>query len=140
MVLKISSSINFPAQVEAVSPIIITKTGGVYSFSFDNAAFLAQTRKEVSDADAIMAASQRWLAMKTLTATRTITLPAASAIAAGAALFVVDESGNCSPTIRIIAQVVGLDHINVGTSIAIESPYGIVVLYSNGVDRFFTFP
>jgi hypothetical protein len=140
MVVKVSSNINFPAQVNAVSPIVVTKTGGVYEFSLDEAALFGQTRSVVYDANFVMTDASRYVAYSALTQTRTVTLPAASLFQPATPIVIADESGSCSPTVRIIVQVSGTDHINASTSLAIETPYGALVLYSNGTDRFVTYP
>jgi hypothetical protein len=148
MVLKVGSSINFPAQVNTESPVVVTKAGGVYTFSLDldtlnDLLFALQTvaiRTVASDVNVTMTSTMRYVAYTALTVNRTVTLPQASVIAPGTALVIADESGNASPTVRIIAQANGAEHINAGTQLAIESPYGALVLFSNGADRFVTYP
>jgi hypothetical protein len=148
MVVKVSSNINFPAQVNAESPVVVVKAGGIYTFSLDldtlndmlTALQVAAARVTVSDANHSMAATSSYIAYTGLTMTRTVTLPQASLILPATPIVIADETGNCSPTVRIIAQANGSEHINAGTQLAIETPYGALVLFSNGVDRFVTYP
>lgn len=77
----------------------------------------------------------------TLSAQRTVTLPAASAVLPGTMLTIVDESGTATPTTNnILAARAGSDVINFGstsagnlTSItAVDAPYGRCTLMSDG--------
>ena len=148
MVLKIPGNPNYPAQVVGVSPHVVTKAGGVYTHSIDlpalSAALLAldtaQTRIAISDAAYAVVAPIKFIAYIGLTQTRNVTLAPASAYRPGTEIDIADESGACSPTVKIHVQATGTENINGGTSMDIEMPYGLLRLISNGVDRYLTYP
>jgi hypothetical protein len=72
----------------------------------------------------------------TLTATRVVSLPAASAYPAGAPLRIVDETGNCSSSVNITVTPNGTDDINgVNASVALSSAYAHIALLSDGVSK-----
>jgi hypothetical protein len=91
-----------------------------------------ETRHAVADANYTATATDRLVPYTALTASRTVTLPAAASYPSGARLTVVDESGAASATLTIALQRAGSDTINSGASVAIATGYGSVTLESNG--------
>lgn len=97
-----------------------------------------QTIGRVPLADANYAAlpTDTYIGLTTLTATRTITLPAASAYKPGQTLFIADESGNCnaqaSTPVLIIIAAAGSDTIAGQASISMGSPYQKLAFHTNG--------
>jgi len=71
----------------------------------------------------------------TMTAARTVTLPAASSVAAGIEIYIGDGSGTVSGTNTLTIARSGADLIDDATSVVIAAPYGARRLFSNGVDR-----
>jgi len=72
------------------------------------------------------------------TASITVTLPYASTLSSGQTFTIKDESGGANTyNINVVRQ--GSDLIDGETNFTIESPYGVVNLYSNGSDKFFLF-
>lgn len=72
-----------------------------------------------------------------LTAARTKTLPATSAMADGDVLIVKDESG-AAGTYNITVARAGSDTIDGQTSVVIGTNYGSVILIKNGAGKWFT--
>jgi carbonic anhydrase/acetyltransferase-like protein (isoleucine patch superfamily) len=70
-----------------------------------------------------------------ITAARTVTLPAANAMVNGQRLLVFDQSGAASGVNTITLARVGADTINGGTSVAINTAYGCRELVSDGVSK-----
>ncbi len=95
-------------------------------------------RKAVADANYTALSSDTLIAYTSLTATRTVTLPAANAVNAGAKLVVIDESGSVTVTKAITVARAGTDTINGGTSYTISAAYGAVELESNGSNAWTT--
>ena len=93
---------------------------------------LTVARHAVADAAYTALTTDRLIAYTSLTAARTVTLPAASAYPAGVQLTVIDESGACAPSKAITLARAGSDTINGATSTALLSAYGYVALESNG--------
>jgi hypothetical protein len=92
-------------------------------------------RATFSNADYTALASDLYIAqVGSLSAVRTVTLPAASSVTAGKPLTIADESGTVTEALRIVITRAGSDTINGATSIAIAAPYGRITLYSDGVD------
>jgi hypothetical protein len=69
----------------------------------------------------------------TLTASRTWTLPAASAVNAGSHLTVADFSGGVTGVNTLVVQRAGSDTINGSTSITISTTNGAYLFISNGI-------
>jgi hypothetical protein len=91
------------------------------------------TRTSVSDAPYTAQTTDRLVAYTALTATRQVSLPAASSFPKGSMLTVVDETGNCSGSVQIVVAPNGADDINgVNADYPITIPYGWVDLESNG--------
>jgi hypothetical protein len=89
----------------------------------------------VSDANYAALATDQLVAFTAITAARTVTLPAASAVNAGQPLVIADESGSCSATNTITVARSGTDTINGATSAVIASPFGYLELVSNGSNK-----
>lgn len=110
-------------------------TSLVKAIQFDpttGAATYANQRTPVSDAAYTGLSTDRLIAYRTLTAARTVTLPAANAYPAGHVLAIVDESGNCSATNKITIAAAGSNTINGGATWTIQTAYGTVMIESNG--------
>lgn len=69
----------------------------------------------------------------TMSASRTATLPAASAVPAGWEIIIGDASGTVTSTNTIVIARAGSDTINGATSVTIASPYGHRRIISDGV-------
>jgi len=96
---------------------------------------VANARTAVVDASYAALPSDRTIAYTSLTAARTLTLPAASAYPTGTSLLIVDESGACSPTNAITLAAQGSDTIAGAFASAIATAHGFVALQSNGVSQ-----
>jgi len=101
----------------------------------DRAAAAIIGRAQVSDAAYAVLASDRTVAVTALTAARVLTLPAASAYPAGAALTIVDESGACSATSTVTVAAAGTDTINGAASAILSAPYSYLALESNTANK-----
>lgn len=71
----------------------------------------------------------------TLSAPRTLTLPAANTVPAGEELIIVDDSGTATTTNKIIVSRAGSDTIDGATSKDITLAYGILRLVCDGVSK-----
>ena len=71
----------------------------------------------------------------TLSASRTVTLPAASTFKAGDVLTVMDKSGTCTATNTIVIARAGADTIDGATSVTIAAAYGWRRFISDGVSQ-----
>ena len=90
-------------------------------------------RTTFSNANYIGVATDRYIAqIGTMSAPRTVTLPAASSVNAGQILRIQDESGTVSTTNTITIQAAGSDLINGTATKTIRSAYGDAYLTSNG--------
>lgn len=92
----------------------------------------ARARRPVPDAGYTAVATDVYIGITTLTAARTITLPAALAFPAGQPLYVADESGNCSSTLLITIAAAGSDKIGADTSVTMGLPFQKLTFHSNG--------
>ena len=89
-------------------------------------------RPETSaDAAATITKNQSYHGVTALTASRTLTLPAASDLEDGHIIYVQDESG-AAGTYNVVIQRAGSDTVNGGTSVSITSNYGRAVLIKRG--------
>ena len=92
-----------------------------------------ETRRGIPDVNSTVAITDRLLAYTSLTAPRTVQLPAASNYPVGARLTIADESGSCSSTNYLTINRAGSDNINGSLSaIVLAQPYGSVTLESSG--------
>ena len=101
----------------------------------DRAAAAIIGRTQVSDAAYTVLASDRTVAVTALTAARVLTLPAASAYPAGAALTIVDESGACSATSTVTIAAAGTDTVNGAANAVLAAPYAYLALESNTANK-----
>ncbi len=101
----------------------------------DRAAAAIIGRTQVADAAYAVLATDRTVAVTALTAARTLTLPAASAYPAGAALTIVDESGACSATSTVTVAAAGTDTVNGAASAVLSAPYAYLALESNTANK-----
>ncbi len=92
-------------------------------------------RTPIADANYTATASDQLVAYTSITAPRTVTLPAASAYPIGQLLRVVDESGGCSATVTLTIARAGTDTIDGATSAVVAAAYGFVWLESDGVSK-----
>ena len=92
-------------------------------------------RSPVADAAYTATQGDAVIAYTSLSAARTVTLPAASAYPRGQRLTVIDESGSCSATNTITVNRAGADTINGATSQVISLAYGYLALESDGASR-----
>ena len=97
---------------------------------------IAQNRVTFSNANASCASSTRRLAqVGSMSASRTVTLPAANSVDAGTEIVVCDESGTVTATNTIVIQRAGSDTVNGTTSVAIGAAYGMRRLISDGTSK-----
>lgn len=94
----------------------------------------ASGRVAVADENYAMLPTDRMVGLVTLTASRTITLPAASSVQPGPqnAVFVCDETGNCGAATEIVMQRAGADTIGGNVNIALANAWGGILFISNG--------
>ena len=92
----------------------------------------ALSRRSVADATTTILPSDRMVAFSSLTASRTITLCAASAFPTGATLTVIDESGSCSAANAIVINRAGTDLVDGAASASLSAAYGAIAFESNG--------
>lgn len=71
----------------------------------------------------------------TMSAARTVTLPAANSVNAGQLLIIIDESGTVSSSNNLNIVRAGADTINGATSALLRTPYGQARLFSDGVSK-----
>jgi hypothetical protein len=90
-------------------------------------------RATIADANFTATASNTWISYTSLTASRTVTLPASSSAGNSQSIFIGDESGNASLSTPIIVVTQGGDTFNGSlTSFQITSPYSYVEFRNNG--------
>lgn len=92
------------------------------------------TRKPVADQNYVAVALDAYIGLTSLTAARTITLPAAATYRAGQPLYIADESGSCSADVPITVQAAGSDTVAGQQSVSLKSPFQKIVLHSNGAN------
>lgn len=83
------------------------------------------------DSYAVVATDYR-ASYTSLTAARTVTLPAANTVPAGLKVIVKDESGACSGTNTITVSVASAGTIDGAASKVVNTAYGTARFYSNG--------
>lgn len=89
-----------------------------------------------SDANVtVLAATTLAAQTGTLSASRTVTLPAASSVAAGKELIIADISGTVTATNTLVIARAGSDTINGTTSAVMAAPYGFRRLVSDGTSK-----
>lgn len=94
-------------------------------------------RTSFGDANYTALTTDRYVGLTaTLTAPRTLTVPAASLFAAGAPLIIQDEDGGISATNTLTILFTGADTADGASSIVLDQPYSMVDLRSNGSNRY----
>jgi hypothetical protein len=97
---------------------------------------LGNARTAIADANYVALATDREIAYTSITAARTVTLPAASAFPSGHALLVLDESGSVSQANALTISPAGSDTINGSTAgVVIVGRFGYCRLISNGLSK-----
>src|SRR5579863_7972881 len=91
-----------------------------------------ETYTVVNDAAYTALITDRMIVYTALTASRSVTLPAAANYPTGAELVIMDGSGNCAAGMTITANGAGSDKINGVASEVIAVAYGSIRLVSNG--------
>lgn len=135
------------------TPFQVARSTGVLSFNVsptaptagtkDNSSKVAttayvdagSTRSQVSDANYTILATDRTVVVISLSAARTLTLPAASAYPQGVTLTVFDESGTCSWTNSVSIVRAGFDTLSGLTAFQLVRAYGFVAFQSNGSNK-----
>lgn len=93
------------------------------------------TRTQVSDGNYTVLTSDRTVAYITLTASRVLSLPAASTYPTGCRLLIVDETGNCSSGKTLTVNAGGSDLIDGTSTAVVNSAYGYLALECNGANK-----
>jgi hypothetical protein len=113
-----------------------TDTFSQYDITALGRAKAGLVRQTASNADATINATTGLMAqVGTMSASRTFTLPAASAFAAGMPMHIHDESGTVTASFTLIVARAGADTIDGGTSVTITNAYGGVILMSDGSSK-----
>lgn len=132
----VHAAVYIPANATTVDALLSTANGKAKII--DKRVLAAGNRLQTfSNADVTVASATRLLLQTgTMSALRTITLPAASAVAPGTPLTMVDVSGTVSGTFPWLIARAGLDTINGGTaSFAMAVPYGAITFVSDGSSK-----
>jgi hypothetical protein len=93
------------------------------------------TRTQVNDGNYTALTTDRTIAYITLTASRTIALPAAASYPTGSRLLIVDESGNCSAIKTLTLSANGSDLIDGASSAFLSTAYGYLAVECNGANK-----
>lgn len=93
---------------------------------------ITNTRTPVADVSYAALTTDRLVAYTTLSAARTVSLPAAAAYPTGTRLTIVDESGACSASRTITINRAGSDTIGGATGVTLSCAYGYLSLESDG--------
>lgn len=93
------------------------------------------SRTPVADADYAVAATDRTVAIKSLSVSRKLTLPKAAAFPQGTTLTVMDEAGVVTPSKVLTVWSATNETINGAAKLAMTVPYGTVSLQSDGTSR-----
>lgn len=118
-----------------LSPDGATFVDAVVFDAASGAAVFANMRTQVMDAPYAVLRTDRLVAYVSLSAPRTVRLPAASAFPAGVPLTVVDESGGASPINIINVYAAPTELIDGRAFAAIASGFGSLTLVSNGFNK-----
>lgn len=111
-----------------------TLTEDVYS----GAAWLSRqaiSYAAVANSNYVIAAPVNVVAYTSIAATRTVTLPAASAVPTGSSITVMDLSGSLSSSIGITVAPQGGDTVNGSTSQTLKTSYGVFRFISDGTSK-----
>ena len=98
----------------------------------------SEKRTAVADADYTILSTDRLVAVTSITASRTLTLPAANSVPAGYQIIVADMSGSITAAIQIAVTRAGADTIPAGlfSQIAyVNSSYGSLTMISDGTSK-----
>jgi hypothetical protein len=94
---------------------------------------ITNTRTAVSDAAYSALTTDRMIAYIAITATRVVSLPAASTYPTGTRLLIIDETGVVTATLNISISPHGTDTIDgANSAVNINAAYGFISLESNG--------
>lgn len=131
------SNINLASQVTGTLPVANGGTGQTTAAAARGASGLnIEHRVTFSNANYTVQTTDRYVAqVGTMSAARTVTLPAANAVAAGYEVIIGDESGTVSSTNTLTVQRAGSDTINGGTSYVVSSPYTLQIFRSDGSSK-----
>jgi len=98
--------------------------------------YTIDTRRGIGDADATILSTDRYVELTaSLTAARTWTLPAASAVTGGVHIIIQDAGGGITGSNTLTIQRAGADTINGATSIVFEVAYDGAIFYSDGTSK-----
>ncbi len=111
---------------------IALESNGVSQWTVLRSRNASAARTAVSDAAYSALITDRMIAYIAISASRTVSLPAAAAFPAGTPLWIVDESGSVTATNTIVAARAGSDTIDGATSATISAAYGAMAIESNG--------
>jgi hypothetical protein len=96
---------------------------------------ITNTRTAVSDAAYSALTTDRMIAYIAITATRVVSLPAASTYPTGTRLLIIDETGDVTATLNISISPHGTDTVDgANSAVNINAAYGFLSLESNGSD------
>jgi hypothetical protein len=141
---KINGSNTTQIMVNAPFGAVWLESNGVSSWTTGNlvqaptrVSLGIDSRTPVSNVNYTVLATDYNIAYITLTASRVVSLPAASSYSSGRLLAIRDDSGSASATKTISAKPNGTDDINGSntTQAMINSPFGVVMLESDGVSN-----
>jgi hypothetical protein len=100
---------------------------------------LSFTRATFNDAPYVISTSNCYVGqIGSMSASRTVTLPNASAVAPGGTVIIADESGTVTSTNTIVISRAGSNTINGNTTFAISVANGSVMLVSDGTSKWTT--
>lgn len=100
-----------------------------------NFAAVGGTSRLVADVNATVAATDAALLYSSITAARTVALPAANAVPIGFSVLIADQSGSASGVNTITINRAGADTINGGASAVINTAFGVKELISDGASK-----
>lgn len=92
-------------------------------------------RTTVADAAYTILATDRYVALTSITAPRIFTMPAANSVTAGQELLIKDESGSVSATNTLTISRAGSNTIDGATSLVLQSAYTWARFVSDGVSK-----
>jgi hypothetical protein len=92
------------------------------------------------DTNVTVTAAMEAVVWTSISAPRVASLPAASTFSQGQAIFIYDESGNCSTTNTIAINAAGADTIGGAASYVLSTPYSAVILIRASVAKWTALP
>jgi hypothetical protein len=134
---ELDAHVNDTTDAHDASAISVADTAGILTATDVEAALteLRGTRRAVSDANTTITATDQIVALTSITAARTWTLPAASAVPAGWWVDVLDFSGSLSGSLSLTVQRAGSDTLNGGTNVVLTSPHEHRRFVSDGTSK-----